>query len=247
MNQDAISICDPSCHPTATRGYLYALADGMGGYEHGAVASTLALDLLFRAFYSTAGKAGDALRRGVIGANMGVYQEAQRLTTRMGTTLTAVSITHDRLWLAHVGDSRAYLVRRNQVTCLTNDHTAVADLVRMRIISPDKLRTHAQRSVLNRCLGLNLFVQPDISQVKTQPGDTIILCSDGVWSAVQDDEFAQIASREPEPGALGQRLIDLAVDRENEDDLSVIAISLTGALPKPMQAECRHQLWRVRL
>jgi protein phosphatase len=217
----------------------------MGGYEHGAVASALALDLLFKGFYSATGRAGDVLRRSVIGANLGVYQEAQRLTSRMGTTLTAVSIAHDRLWIAHVGDSRAYLVRRNQVNCLTNDHTAVAELVRMRIISPDKLRTHAQRSVLNRCLGLNLFVQPDVSQVKTEPGDTIILCSDGVWSAIQDEEFAEIASGASEPDALSQSLIDLAVRRENEDDLSVIAISIVGA-PEPMLAASRKRLWRLR-
>jgi len=210
----------------------------MGGYEYGAVASALALELFFKAFYATAGREEDILRRSVVGANLGVYQEAQRLTTRMGTTLTAVSISHDHLCLAHVGDSRAYLVRRNHVTCLTNDHTAVADLVRMRIISPDKLRTHAQRSVLNRCLGLNMFVQPDISQVKIESGDIVVLCSDGVWSAIQDEEFAQVASQSPAPDTLSRHLVDLALRRQTEDDLSVIAIGIHEMPPKAARDEC---------
>ena len=112
------------------------------------------------------------LRRGVDAANLGVYQMAQRLgAVRMGTTLTAVTVVGQQLHLAHVGDSRAYLIRDNRAQCLTNDHTHVGDMVRMKVIPPDKVRTHAQRSILTKGLGLTLFVQPDITQVALQDGD----------------------------------------------------------------------------
>ena len=94
------------------------------------------------------------MRRGVERANLAVHQASFRLNAgQMGTTLTVANIAGDRLYLAHVGDTRAYLVRDGKARCLTNDHTMVGELVRMRVITPDKVRTHQQRSVLNRSLG----------------------------------------------------------------------------------------------
>jgi len=106
----------------------------------------------------------------------------------MGTTLTAAYILGNTLYLAHVGDSRAYLIRDGRLVCLTSDHTMVGDMVRSKLISHDKIRTHAQRSYLTKSLGTTLFVQPDITQQKLREGDRLILCSDGVWSVVEDEE-----------------------------------------------------------
>jgi len=78
---------------------------------------------------------------------------------------------------------------------LTNDHTRVGELVRMHLLSPDKVRTHNQRSVLNKCLGLNLFIQPDIFEVQVQAGDKFIFCTDGIWSVIDDEEFGQMARK----------------------------------------------------
>ena len=128
-NQDTIRLSDGDTGP----GLLYAIADGMGGYAHGGMASHLALE----AFYNTlAGHKGNGipriLQRGVETANIRVYQKAQQLGAgRMGTTLTAAYVFSDMLYLAHVGDSRAYLVRDGHSICLTEDHTAVADMVRI--------------------------------------------------------------------------------------------------------------------
>ena len=127
-----------------------------------------------------------------------VYQKAQQLGAgRMGTTLTAVYIFGNTLYLTHVGDSRAYLIRDKRATCLSADHTTVGDMVRSKLLSPDKLRTHAQRSVLTKAIGISLFVQPDITEHRLQEGDRLVLCSDGVWSVVQDEDFARIASNRP--------------------------------------------------
>ena len=232
-NQDAIRFCSPDEHLTARHGYLYAVADGMGGLEHGGIASALALETFFNTFYKTDGSSiPKKLREGVQVANLGVFQKARQLgVARMGTTLTAVDVMGHSLNIVHVGDSRAYLVRHDKASCLTNDHTRVGEMVRMKLLSPDKVRAHNQRSVLEKCLGVELFVQPDISQVTVQNGDVIILCTDGVWSVIEDAEFAGIVAEEKDAESVSQRIIDLAMSRQSDDNLSVVALFLRRLVP----------------
>jgi protein phosphatase len=224
-NQDHILISD---HDPEGHGQLCVLADGMGGYAHGGVASRTAVETLLAVFYAgQPHQAPQNLREGVQQANLEVHRAAQRLNApQMGTTLTAIYIGAGSLAIAHVGDSRAYLVRDGQARCLTNDHTVVGDLVRMKVLSPDQVRGHARRSVLSKSLGLSLFVQPDVTQVPLQPDDALILCSDGVWAFVQDAEFAGLAAEEPEPAALSRRLIELAMARASDDNVSAIAVRI---------------------
>ncbi len=234
-NQDAIRLSPYDHAQAAQRGYLYAVADGMGGYAHGGLASNLALETFFQAFYGEGGAPPDRLRQGVAQANLSVYQAAQRLGgTRMGTTLTAASIRGRKLHLAHVGDSRAYLVRDRRATCLTHDHTQVGELVRMKVLTPAQVRAHAQRSILNRCLGLSLFVQPELSQLALHEEDRLVLCSDGVWAVIEDDEFARLAEQATRAEELSRQLIDLALDRHSDDNVSVIVVVVHGfATPRP--------------
>jgi serine/threonine protein phosphatase PrpC len=229
-NQDSIRL--PEGYPTTEHGLLYGLADGMGGYSHGGLASSLALEKLFQIFYGENAAPDKLLRRGVEAANLSIYQTTQRLGAgRMGTTLTAAHLAGDTLYLAHVGDSRAYLIRNGQADCLTADHTTVGELVRMKALSPDKIRTHDQRSVLTRCVGLSLFVRPDIIQTKVQGGDCLILCSDGLWSVIQDDEFAQITHDMKKAEAISQALIELALERQTDDNASVVVIDIQSVVP----------------
>jgi PPM family protein phosphatase len=232
-NQDAIRFCSPDEHLTARNGYLYAVADGMGGLQHGGIASALALETFFNTFYKTDGSSiPKKLREGVQMANLGVFQKARQLgVARMGTTLTAVDVIGHSLNIVHVGDSRAYLVRHDKASCLTNDHTRVGEMVRMKLLSPDKVRAHNQRSVLEKCLGVELFVQPDISHVRVQNGDVIILCTDGVWSVIEDAEFAGIVAEEKDAESVSQRIIDLAMSRKSDDNLSVVALFLRRLVP----------------
>jgi protein phosphatase len=230
-NQDAIQL--PGKELPIERGLLFAIADGMGGYMHGGMASKLALDCLIKTFYAESHLSIlKALRRGVEASNLAVYNTAQRMGQgRMGTTLTAAVVANDQLFLAHVGDSRAYLIRNGRVTCLTDDHTTVGDLVRMKVLSPDKVRTHAQRSILNRCIGLSLFVQPDLIQHQVQDGDRLVMCSDGIWSVIQDEEFAELAQDAPTAHNHNQRLIDLALERQTDDNVSAISVHLQRVAP----------------
>lgn len=230
-NQDAIHITDD---PHATKaGFLFAIADGMGGYAHGGMASALALDSFLNVIHSQHGQPVlRTLQRGIETANLHVYQKARQMDAgRMGTTLTAAYILGDMLYLAHVGDSRAYLIRDGQATCLTSDHTTVGDMVRAKLIPAAKIRTHAQRSILTKSIGTDLFVQPDIIQQKLKPGDCLILCSDGLWSVVEDDDFAKITAQASSVSEISQELVDLALAHHTDDNVSVVSFSIRSFIP----------------
>lgn len=234
-NQDSIRIASDE-HPAGS-GTLFAIADGMGGYAHGGIASLLALESFFDTLFSRNGSPiQKALQRGVETANLAVYQKAQQLDAgRMGTTLTAAYLLGNMLYLAHVGDSRAYLIREGRSICLTSDHTTVGEMVRSKLISADKIRTHAQRSILTKSIGTSLFVQPDIIQQKLQAGDRVILCSDGLWSVIEDEEFAQVTNEASSVEEAAKNLVELALDHNTDDNASVVAVHLHKLIPIPQQ------------
>ena len=242
-NQDSIHL--PDNNPPSEHGSLFAIADGMGGYAHGGVASNLALESFAATFAAQNGSPiPKAMQRGVEAANLKVYQKAQQLDAgRMGTTLTVAYVFGEMLYLIHVGDSRAYMIRDGCATCLTTDHTTVADMVRSKLISADKLRTHAQRSILTKSIGTTLFVQPDIVQQKLKEGDRLILCSDGLWSVIEDDEFAQIASGSDSVHQISQSLIDLALHHGTDDNVSVVVFHLHKLIPISPEPESKNASW----
>jgi serine/threonine protein phosphatase PrpC len=227
-NQDAIRSYVPEDEPTLeSHGLLYAVADGMGGYEHGGVASALALETLFSTFYSgKPQKPSQNLKQGVQTANLAVFQESQRLRARMGTTLSAINLLRNECHIAHIGDSRIYQIRGRKGICLTRDHTAVGELVRMRLLSPDKVRTHDRRSILEKSLGMELFVQPDIQRYPVEEGDYFVLCTDGIWASIEDDDFGRIVHDMRDPERIGSTLLDLATEHESDDNMSVLVIHI---------------------
>ncbi len=225
-NQDSIHLPDHE-HPSG-HGLLFGIADGMGGYAHGGVASLLALESFSSTLTTQNGiPVPKALHRSVENANLRVYQKAQQLDAgRIGTTLTAAYVIGDTLHLAHVGDSRAYLIRDGRATCLTADHTAVGDMVRAKLLSPDKIRTHAQRSVLTKAIGISLFVRPDVMLYRLYEGDRLVLCSDGVWSVIEDDEFARVVREQAPVDSINRNLIDLALKHKTDDNASTVVFHL---------------------
>jgi protein phosphatase len=239
-NQDSIRL--PDQRLPLERGLLFGLADGMGGCAHGKLASSLALEVLFDHFYGVRASVPRSLGRGIESANTQVFKAAQGLgPARMGTTLTAVGIRGGELYLGHVGDSRAYLVREGAASCLTNDHTDVGELVRMRVLAPDKVRTHAQRSILNRAVGIGLFVRPDLRHLRLRDGDRIVICSDGLWSVIEDEELGAMAACGDDPTeSSARKLLDAALERGSDDNISVIVVHVKRAAagrPKPEAAQ----------
>jgi serine/threonine protein phosphatase PrpC len=229
VNQDAFRMADLSGPPSRPR-TLFAIADGMGGLQHGRFASNLALQLFFESFVREArARTEPALRRSMEEAHFGLQQAMQQLgIAAMGTTLTAACIEGPRVDLVHIGDSRAYLIRGGRAVCLTHDHSTAGELVRMRIIAPDRVRGHARRSELTRGLGLGMVIQPEIHRVEVRGGDRLVLCTDGVWSVIEDPELAQAAGPDNYPLEGGRTLVDLAMERGSEDNVSAVVIAWDG-------------------
>ena len=245
-NQDSFYLPDTSA--TLEAGPIFAMADGMGGYAQGGLASSLALKALLAAYQQNLnGKPAGALKKGVEAANNAVCAEANRMgVSRMGTTLTAAAMHGSTLTIAHVGDSRAYLVRDGKALSLTQDHTVVGDLLRMKVIKPEQVRTHARRSILTRAIGLALFVQPDIFTVELKADDRLVLCSDGCWGVLEDDDFATLTSRAANAEAICQALVGAALDHGSDDNVSVVAVHVRKLAETPHNGKIK-QSWLSRL
>lgn len=243
-NQDAIRCCRPEIDAIGQHGHLYGIADGMGGFAHGGVASSMALEHLFNTFYTSDGTGPlQRLKQGVQDANLGILQTANRMGVgQMGTTLTAVHLEGHTLNVVHVGDSRAYLVRDGAATCLTQDHTRVGELVRMHLLAPDKVRSHAQRSVLNKCLGIEMFVQPDLFSLEVRVGDLVVLCTDGVWGLIEDPDFAEYADAGQPLADYNQTLLSEALRRGSDDNLSILSLRFHALASASRRARSRPSL-----
>lgn len=208
---------------------LYLVADGMGGHTAGQLASRLATRACVAALRDlTRSRATltEKLRACVEAANQEIHDTAQAKPelTGMGTTLVALLAGEGRVALAHVGDSRAYLIRAGTIRRLTDDHSLVAELVRRQEISEETARDHPHRHVLTRALGVRRNVEPDLAELTPMVGDLVVLCSDGLYTHVEDPEIAAIAAKERDVEAVCARLVDLANARGGEDNVTVALV-----------------------
>ena len=208
---------------------LYLVADGMGGHTAGQFASRLATRgcvAALRELAESRATLTEKLRACVEAANREVYETAQAKPelTGMGTTLVVLLAGAGRIALAHVGDSRAYLIRAGTIRRLTDDHSLVAELVRRQEISEESARGHPHRHVLTRALGVRKSVEPDLAELTPQVGDAVVLCSDGLTTHVEDVEIAAVATKERDVEAVCARLVDLANARGGEDNVTVALV-----------------------
>jgi len=217
---------------------LFVVADGMGGARAGEVASRIAIESLRRGLP----KVGDAqlrslLRERIEEANARIHDLSQRNAAQagMGTTLTALYVGDQEVLLAHVGDSRAYLLRDGQLTQLTEDHSLVDELVRQGKLSPQQAHDHPQRSVITRALGPEPTVEVDLRTLQPQPGDIYILCSDGLTTMVSDQRLAEIVASQPTLKGAAKELVKAANQAGGKDNITVILVRLEGQ-PNPQGA-----------
>ena len=209
---------------------LYLVADGMGGHTAGQVASELAIGAAIEAIETLEGASAslsEKLRYAVASANRAIHNAALERPelAGMGTTLVCFLGREGRVALAHVGDSRAYLIRGDRIRQLTDDHSIVGDLLRRREISEDAAREHPHRHVLTRALGVRRVVEADLAELSPEAGDVFALCSDGLTTHVEDLEIAKVVSEESDLEATCERLIDLANGRGGEDNTTVVMIA----------------------
>jgi len=218
-NEDAY-VCEPP---------LFAVADGMGGAQAGEIASRLAAAALRRPVQSDVGEGKEHVVSLIQEANRRVYEAAaeDESVSGMGTTMTAAVAEDDAVWIGHVGDSRAYLVREGRLEQLTEDHSLVAELVRSGKLSPEEAEAHPQRSVITRALGTESDVDVDVFSVQPQPGDLFMLCSDGLTSMLGDEAILHILERERDVvQRAAKRLVDAANDEGGEDNITVVLFEI---------------------
>lgn len=204
---------------------ILAVADGMGGHQAGEVASFLALKALAEKLKEEATE--DPLARllaAVHFANEVVYRSScQRPElSGMGTTLTAAWVVGSQAFLAHVGDSRAYLFRGGQLEVLTYDHSYVGELVRSGDLTAEQARLHPHRNILTRALGTEAEVIVDTRVVGLHTGDRLLLCTDGLLEVVKDEEIAEVLTLKTDLKEAVQSLVRLALERGGPDNVTVV-------------------------
>jgi protein phosphatase len=202
--------------------YMMVVADGVGGGPGGEVASRAAVDAVAETFAASTETSPEALLQRVIQtANQRVRSkaEADPLLSGMATTCTAALIDGMKVWIGHVGDCRAYVIRQGQLTQLTSDHSAAAHYERLGVPLPADRAALA--NVLTRSVGTHEAVEVDVvPAVALEPGDTLLLCSDGLTKMVADGEIQKLVSAHRPEGA-GRRLVELARERGAPDNVTI--------------------------
>ena len=203
---------------------LFVVADGMGGHEAGEVASAIAVESVLRA--APGHTDPDALDAAVRQANLAVIEAARdgRGKPGMGTTMTAATIEGDELVVAQVGDSRAYLLHDGALQRLTRDHSLVAELVQQGRITEEEARYHPQRSVITRALGSDPTMRPDVYSLNVVAGDRLMLCSDGLYSMVDDARIADVMRAQPDPQGCCDMLVNEAISNGGLDNVTVVVV-----------------------
>lgn len=235
-NEDAI-IADPP---------LFAVADGLGGHEAGEIASQIAIETLRD--HAPRKPDANALARAVRAANAEVIRAAREGVGRsgMGTTITAAIVDGTRIVIAQVGDSRAYLLRAGRLTRITDDHSMVADLIRTGQLTEEESRVHPNRSVITRALGTDPNMFADTFEVDGEPGDRLLLCSDGLTTMLTDDVITEKLGGYRDPATAARELIDAANEEGGQDNVSVVVVDIEGASAKGAgfrSGEMRMRRW----
>jgi len=224
-NEDALLYWEPeSDREFQRKGRLAIIADGMGGYEGGQEASRLAVETVREIYEKLHAAPQTALAESLAAAHQRIHSYAleHRELRGMGTTCTAIAIVGQQLVWAHVGDSRLYLVRGGAVSLLTRDHSYVGRLVDSGIVRSQDAQKHPQRHILTAALGASREVDADIPEtpLTLEEGDILVLCTDGLWSVVGEQEIAETVKAE-EPAEACTKLVSMALDRGGPDNITL--------------------------
>ncbi len=220
---------------------LFIVADGMGGYEGGEVASKLAVQIiadrliqnvLLRRFTGEDQPLGEAVRdhltEAISEANKRVCHLAQERANDMGCTLTLALVMDGKAYIANVGDSRTYVYGQEGLKQITTDHSVVASLIAAGMAEPEELYTHPERHVIYRALGTKPTIEVDIWEEGLMPGDTLLLCCDGLWESIHDEGIEDVLLTQFDPQAACDEMVRLANQAGGEDNISVILVKVSA-------------------
>ncbi|MFD1849103.1 Stp1/IreP family PP2C-type Ser/Thr phosphatase [Oceanobacillus bengalensis] len=217
--------------------FLAVIADGMGGHQAGDVASQMAISLIREKWENTnTFKTPDEIEKWLTDSikdiNEAIYLHAteNKECEGMGTTIVITIHIHDFLTIAHIGDSRCYMLNEDGFKQITEDHSLVNALVQSGQITKDDALYHPRKNVVLRALGSENNVEVDIRTINVETGDKILLCTDGLTDKIVDDELYEVIRSGSELPEIGQRLIDMANDRGGEDNISLIILSKGSTL-----------------
>jgi len=223
VNQDAF-------HVPAVDENFAVVADGMGGHRAGEVASEIAVREFVRWLRCAPRPEEEAMRYAVSEANRAIYYKAKAEPDKMGmgTTITGIWFDKSRAYLAHVGDSRAYLLRNGRITQVTRDHSLVGEMIERGEITPEEARTHPQRHFITRAVGTSSYVCPDIDSFDSRPGDIWLLCSDGLSNYVEANEMKSVLMGGGQWQEKIAELMGRALERGGADNITVLVVVLDG-------------------
>lgn len=221
MNQDFVYASE---QPVGNLPNLFVVADGMGGHNAGDFASRFGVSVLVETIKKdTNFNPVRIMRHGLEAANSLVLEQARKdeTMTGMGTTMVAVTIVGNYAYIANVGDSRLYLAT-DHLEQITKDHSWIAEMVRMGELTPEEARDHPDKNIITRAIGTSEEVKADFFDIKLEPGNQIVMCSDGLTNMVTDEEIYQTV--QVMEGNKAQRLIDMANENGGKDNISVIIV-----------------------
>lgn len=251
-NEDAILVQElPTGSPDAGPGYLLAVADGMGGYEGGEVASKMAIELVRDLFArDQPADVALALKQAYRRANDAIYSRGAGSPdgAPMGTTLVTAVVRGKYVTIANVGDSRAYLMRANQVTQITQDHSLVAEQVHQGQLAEDQARNSRQRNILTQALGTKESLDkrmPSIYELALLPEDRLLLCTDGFFDVLTNEDYLQLMADE-DPNEAAEHLTSLAIERGTTDNVSAIVVAAAASLSTMQREQISAELAEQR-
>jgi len=226
-NEDYLGHVAPATPDEAHRhGWLFALADGVGGQDRGEVASRVAIEAVLEGFRK-AGR-GESLTalipRLVQAANTRVFEAGMatgHAGSNMATTLVACALRFDRAIISHAGDSRCYLIRQGYAAALTRDHTVANEQLRMGLVTGGEAAKSEIAHVLSRSLGANMFLSVDTSENQLSPEDVLLLCSDGLHNSLAPEDIARLAGHGDSLTTAAAEMVALAKERDGGDNISV--------------------------
>jgi protein phosphatase len=232
-------------------GYVLAVADGMGGYEHGEVASKMAIETLQTLIDQPAsGDVAAAMKQAFRQANKAIFEYGVTNAggETLGTTLVAAIVAGKYATIANVGDSRAYLLRSNQLTQITQDHSVVGEQVARGQITETEARKSNQRNLLTASLGLTEQLErrlPAIYEISLLPEDALLLCSDGFYDVLEANDYMGLLN-DRSGGDVARQLTDLAKSRGTRDNVSAVVLRVGESTTSVQKAQLQTEIAETR-
>lgn len=230
-NEDCIFVPDPK----KSVQNLYIVADGMGGYNAGEVASRVAVESFVKFIRKERCDNDDEdilklLKDGAVAANKAVYEKSRcdKKCSEMGTTLVAATISKDKLFVVYAGDSRAYVFKKGELKQLTVDHSVVMEMVLRGEITQEESFTHPERNKITRAIGISATMETDTKTTSVASDDIVMLCTDGLSNMLTDSEMEEVLKMSISLDDRLKKLVDIANEKGGRDNISVILIDIGG-------------------